>query len=140
MNMCSVRHSPIPSAPNRCARAASSGVSAFARHANLAQFVGPAQDGLEARVDVGLDERNVIDGDDAVRAVDRDEVAGVQDEVVDPHLAHLEVDIHAAAPVTAGTAHAARHQCRVRGLASLGGEDPHRGVEAGDVIGLGERP
>ena len=31
MNMCSVRHSPIPSAPNSRAFAASSGVSAFAR-------------------------------------------------------------------------------------------------------------
>ena len=56
-------------------------------HADLAQLVGPAQDGLEAGVDVGLDERNVVGGDHAVGAVDRDEVARVQDEVADPHLA-----------------------------------------------------
>ena len=45
----------------------------------------------------------------------------------------------ALAPVTAGPAHAARDERRVAGLAALGGEDPARGVEAGDVLGLGER-
>ena len=37
-------------------------------------------------------------------------------------------------------AHPARDQRRVRGLAALRGQDPARGVEAGDVVGLGVRP
>ena len=37
-------------------------------------------------------------------------------------------------------AHAARHQGGVRGLAALGGQDALRGVEARDVVGLGEGP
>ena len=38
-----------------------------------------------------------------------------------------------------GHAHAARDERRVGGLAALAGEDAARGVEAGDVVGLGER-
>ena len=62
-------------------------------HADLPQLVGPAQDGLEPGVDVGLDQRHVVGRDQAVGAVDRDEVAPVQDEVADPHLAQLEIDV-----------------------------------------------
>ena len=109
-------------------------------HAELAQLVGPAQDGLESGVDVGLDERDVVGRDLAGRAIDRDEVARVQDEIADPHLAPLEVDVQRGRARDRGTAHAARHQRRVRSLAALRGQDPDGGVEPGDVVGLCERP
>ena len=75
-----------------------------------------------------------------VRAVDRDEVAAVQDELADPHLARVQVDLQLGGARDRRTAHPARDQRRVRGLAALGGEDPDGGVEARDVVGLGERP
>ena len=77
-NMCSVRHSPMPSAPNSRALRASSGVSALVRTRRRAQLVGPPQDGVERLADLGLDERDVVGGDRAGRAVDGEPVAGVQ--------------------------------------------------------------
>ena len=44
-----------------------------------------------------------------------------------------------AAPVTAGRPMPRATSAAWRGLAALGGEDPRRRVEAGDVVGLGER-
>ena len=61
MNMCSVRQRPIPSAPNARARRASCGHIRVRAHAERAQLVGPAQHGLEVRVHLGLDQRDVVD-------------------------------------------------------------------------------
>ena len=47
--MCSVRHRPMPSAPNSRALRASSGVSALARTRRRAQLVGPLEDRVELR-------------------------------------------------------------------------------------------
>ena len=138
--MCSVRHRPIPSAPKRWARRASSGVSALARTPSAAQLVAPAQDGLEAFIDVCLDERYVVGGDRARAAVDRDQVAARSTQLADPQLAGVEVDVQLGRAGDRRAAHAPRDQRRMRRLAALGGEDSLGGVEAGDVVGLGERP
>ena len=52
----------------------------------------------------------------------------------------VEVDVDRARAGHGGAAHAARDERRVRRLAALGGQDALGGVEAGDVVGLGERP
>ena len=80
-NMCSVRQRPIPSAPNSRARWASSGVSALVRTPSDARLVGPLQDRLEGGAHVGLDQRHVVRGHRAGRAVDRDPVPGPQDDL-----------------------------------------------------------
>src|SRR4029077_10000437 len=94
--MCSVRHRPMPSAPNCRALAASGPLSAFARTASLplrilsAQLnttansrVGPAQPHADlrrghARAPVRLAEDHLPG-----RAVERDDVALADDDVAD---------------------------------------------------------
>ena len=51
----------------------------------------------------------------------------------------LEVDVELARARHARLAHAAGDERRVAGLAALGREDALGGVEAADVVGLGER-
>ena len=137
--MCSVRHRPMPSAPNSRARRASSGVSALARTPSVRSSSAQPSTCLEVLVHLGLDERDVVGRDLAGRAVDRDVVALAQDGVADADGAGVQVDLERARAADARTAHAARDERRVRGLAALAGEDPLRGEEAGDVVGLGER-
>ena len=93
MNMCSVRHSPTPSAPKARARRASSGVSALARTPSVRSSSHQVKQRVEARVDLGGDERDVVERDGAGRAVDGDEVALVQDALADAHLAGVQVDV-----------------------------------------------
>ena len=50
----------------------------------------------------------------------------------------VHVDLERRCARDAGPPHPARDQGRVRGLAALRGEHPAGGVEAGDVVGLGE--
>ena len=107
-------------------------------HAERAQLVAPLKQRVEARVDLGGDERDVVQRDGAGRAVDGDEVALVQDALADAHLAGVQVDVQGVGAGHRGAAHAAGHERRVRRLAALGGEDALGGVEAGDVVGLGE--
>ena len=82
---------------------------------------------------------DVVERDGAGRAVDRDQVALVQHALADAHLAGVQVDLQRVGAGDRGAAHAAGHERRVRRLAALGGEDALGGVEAGDVVGLGER-
>ena len=62
-------------------------------HAERAQLVAPAEDGLEVRVDLRRHERDVAGGDGAGAAVDGDQVALVQDELADVDHAGVEVDV-----------------------------------------------
>ena len=76
-----------------------------------------------------------------LRAVDRDQVALAQHGAVHAQLVRPSRSMSRPRGARhARPSHAARHQRRVRGLAALGGEDPARRVEAGHVVGLGERP
>ena len=61
------------------------------------------------------------------------------DHVADADRARAQIDLQLAGADDRGAAHAAGDERRVRRLAALGREDPARGVEAGDVVGLGER-
>ena len=65
-------------------------------HPQRAELVGPAQHRLEALVDAGDDERDVVERDRARAAVDADEVAGAQRAIADVDLAGAEVDLHGA--------------------------------------------
>ena len=62
-------------------------------HAERAQLVAPRKQRVEARVDLRGDERDVVQRDGAGRAVDRDQVALVQDALADAHLAGVQVDL-----------------------------------------------
>ena len=102
-NMCSVRQSPMPSAPSSRARRAPSGVVGVRAHAQPAQLVGPAEHALEVLVDLRLDERHVVERHAAARAVDRDQVARLDDRAVDAdRLAPRGRSRARSAPTTAG--------------------------------------
>ena len=138
MNMCSVRHRPIPSAPSSLARSASLGVSALTRT--------PSRRNSSAHSST-VSKRSSISGwislaPGSTTAPSLPSIAISSPALnVRPsmrQLAGLEIDRH----VRAGHRrhpHPPRHQRGVRGLAALGGEDPLGGVEAGHVVGLGER-
>ena len=70
----------------------------------------------------------------AKRAVDGDDVAGLEGAPADAHRAPAVVDADGAAAGDTGLAHAARdHRC-MRGHAAARGEDAFRGVHAVDVF------
>ena len=78
MNMCSVRHSPMPSAPSSRARGASSGCRRWRGPPGRAGHQRPALDLFEVVIDEGVDERDILGGDAALGAVDGDEIPLVQ--------------------------------------------------------------
>ena len=139
MNMCSVRHRPMPSAPCSIALRASAGVSALARtpsrRISSAQPSTRSKRSLRAGSDSGTSSRVTTAG----AAVDRDPLAAAHDDVAGADRARAQVDLELAGADDRGAAHATGDQRRVRGLAALGGEDSACGVEARDVVGLGER-
>ena len=139
MNMCSVRHSPMPSAPCSIALTRVGRRVGVGAHAEPADLVRPAEHALEALVAPRLDQRHVVAGDHAGAAVDRDPRAGGDHDVAHADHARAQVDVELAGADDRRAAHPARDERGVRGLAALGGEDAARGVEAGDVVGLGER-
>ena len=105
-------------------------------HAECAQFVAPAEYRVEAGVDLWRDEHDVLERDGAGRAVDRDQVAFVQDAAIDVHLASVEVDVQVGGAGDRGAAHPTRHKRGVRGLAAFGGKDALGGVKARDIVGF----
>ena len=109
-------------------------------HAKCAQLVGPRQYRLEVRIHLRVHQRHVVDRDVSGGAVDRDQVAFVENHPTDADRASREVDIQAAGSAHAGAAHAACDKRRVRRLAALTREDALGGEEPGDVLSLGERP
>ena len=109
-------------------------------HAEAADVVRPAQHRVEVLVDLRRGERDVVGRHPPGGAVDRDEIALPQHGVADAQLAAVEVDVHRGRPRDAGLAHPPGDECRVTGLAALGGEDALRGEEPVHVVGLGERP
>ena len=126
--MCSVRHRPMPSAPNSRAVCASSGVSALVRTPRRAQLVGPAEHGLELLGHLGLDERHVVGGDRR-RSCRRWRSGRPRSSAVAVH-AHRRPRARSIsrsdAPAHAGHAHPARDQRGVRRLAALAREDALR--------------
>ena len=137
--MCSLRHSPIPSAPSSRARVASSGGVGVGPHAERAQLVGPLEHGLEGVAHLGLLELDVVGGDHARAAVDDDGVAFAELGVAHANPLGHQVDLELARTGHARLAHPAGHQRGVAGLSAPAREDADRGVEARHVLGLGER-
>ena len=88
-------------------------------HAQCAQLVGPAEHRLEALVDLGDHERDVVERDGTRAAVEADQVAGAQRAPVDVDLALAKIDVHVPGAGHGRPAHAARHQGGVGGLAAL---------------------
>ena len=137
--MCSVRHRPMPSAPNSRACLASSGVSAFVRTPRRRRLVGPFQNALEALVHLGRDQRHIVDRDRA-RRCRRCRCARPRARPSPPRGSRglSRSTSSSDAPTTHGPSHPPGDQRGVAGLAALGGQDAVGGVEAGDVVGLGE--
>ena len=104
-------------------------------HAEPADRVGPAEDGLEVLVDRGRDERHRADDHAARAAVDREVVALAELDLPEAHRACAEVDRERLAARHARLAHAAGDDRRVRGHAAVRGEDAARVDEAVDVVG-----
>ena len=139
-NMCSVRHSPIPSAPNDRARAASSGVSAFALTPSRRNSSAQASTWRKSSPISGVIKRDVIDRHRAARAVDRDRVALGELRGPYPSDPSLDVDLKCRGAGHARPAHAPSDEGRVRGLSARGGEYAAGCVKAGHVVGAGEWP
>ena len=124
-NMCSVRHRPMPSAPNSRALRASSGVSALVRTPRRRSSSAHSRTRLEARASTSGSTSGTssvviapVVPSIAIASPSRSTVPSTRD------LAARRASISSApAPVTAGHAHPARDERRVRGLAALGGQD-----------------
>ena len=92
MNMCSVRHRPIPSAPSSRARIASLGVSALARTPRRRSSSAHSSTVSKRSSSSGSISFAPSLDDLAVAAVDADLVALVKHPAVDPQLTGLDVD------------------------------------------------
>ena len=136
-NMCSVRHRPMPSAPNSRAWRASRGVSALARTPSGAPR-RPSPSAWRSRPTARA-------GASCTRP---SSTSPVPPSMVmtsplrkvwpaDRHGAGLGVDAQRAGAAHAGPAHAARDHGGVAGHAAARGEDAGRGVHAVDVLGAG---
>ena len=119
-------------------RRASAGVSALARTPSGAGS-SPQPSTRSKRSSRAVHQRDVVARDHAGAAVDGDPLARGRRRSPTRISRAREVDVELAGADHRGAAHAARDERGVRGLAALGGEDAARGVEAGDVVGLGER-
>ena len=87
-NMCSVRHRPMPSAPNSRGLARVLGRVGVGAHAAAARSSSAQRRTVsKSLAHLRLDQRHVLDGDRAGRAVDGDQVALAQHDAVDADLA-----------------------------------------------------
>jgi len=132
--MCSVRHSPIPSAPNARPRFASAGVSALA-HPQPAALVRPGHElgvvGPELRLhQLGCAEQNSPRG-----AVDREHLSFLHDPPVRPEPALLRVDLDILRPHDARLPHPAGDDRRMARHAAARGQHCARCDDPVEVLG-----
>ena len=138
--MCSVRHSPMPSAPKPARAARVLGRVGVGAHAERAQLVAPAEHGVEARVDVRrrrAARRRCVIAPVVPSIAIRSPSRRTRSPTRTSRAWRSIVQVGGAGD--RGAAHPARDERGVRGLAALGGEDALGGVKARDVVGLGER-
>ncbi len=109
-------------------------------HAELAHFVGPADQRGKFAGELRLDHVDLAGQHLAGRAVDGDEFALLVRLAARRHGPRGIVDAQRAGAGDAGLAHAARDHRGVRGHAAAGGEDAFGGVHAVDVFGRGLHP
>ena len=157
-NMCSVRHSPMPSAPNRRARSASSAVSALARTRSRrtasacamirctawtrssASSARPGRGCPRSTRTTGEAHHRHLAGVDHARSSRRSEITSpswitVPSGAVEP--AALGVDVELLGAAHAGLAHPAGDDRGVAGLAAAAGQDALGGDHAVQVVGVG---
>ena len=138
-NMCSVRHRPMPSAPNSRARLASAGVSALVRTLSVrylsAHFITVAKSPAELRLAASA---TLADHHFAGRAVDARAmslcVKVLPSTVILRPFSSISIS---PAPATQQLAPAAGDDRRVAGHAAGAGENAGRRVHAVDVFGAG---
>ena len=158
--MCSVRHSPMPCAPSRRARAASSAVSALARtrsrRASSAWVeqpvhrLRPAHRSRRRRRPAPRPARPPGRWPPARpppgrrrgtprRSTPSMAITSPSFTMMSPTCmrARPGVDVQRLGPAHAGAAHAAGHHRRVRGLAAAAGQHPGRGDHAFQVVRVG---
>ncbi len=137
-NMCSVRHRPMPSAPNSRARLASSGVSALVRTLRQRTSSAQAMSFLKSPAMAG---GSVATWPSMTSPVLPSRVIQSPSLMVCAALGLevllLVVDEDVVAAGHAGLAHAAGDDGRVAGHAAAGGEDALGDVHAADVLGAG---
>ena len=139
-NMCSVRHRPMPSAPNSRALRASSGVSALVRTPSVRSSSAHRRTVSNASPTSGSTSgtSSVVIAPVVPSMASRSPACSVRRRRRAPRRAAGSIS-RSLAPVTAGTPMPRATSAAWRGLAALGGEDPLGRVEARDVVGLGER-
>ena len=103
-------------------------------HAQAADRVGPAEQRLEAVIDLRRDEQYLADDHVAGAAVDREQVALGELLGPEPDPAGREVDRERVAAGHAGLAHPAGDHRGVGGHAAVGGEDAARLDDPVDVV------
>ena len=136
-NMCSVRHRPMPSAPNLTAVRASVGVSAlartFIRRMSSAQAISLAKSPDSSGWMVGTSPRMISPV--APSMVMMSPAFSITSRTL---IAPVCLSIRtSAAPETQGRPHAAGDHGGVAGHAAAGGQDARRGVHAVDVLRAG---
>ncbi len=109
-------------------------------NAELAEGIGPAHQRAEFAGHRRLDHRHPPGQHLAQRAVDGDDVAGLEGARADAHGAAAVIDADRAAAGDAGLAHAACDHRRMRGHATAGGQNAFGGVHAVNVFGTGFDP
>ena len=109
-------------------------------HTELARRVGPAHQRCELAGERRLTHRHAACKYLPGRAVDGDDVAGLERPSGDAHGARCIVDPQRASAGNARLAHAARHHGRMRGHAPARGENPLGRVHAVDIFGRGLNP
>ncbi len=103
-------------------------------HLQAPHVVGPAEDRLEVLVDLRRDELDGAEHDAARAAVDRDHVTLGELVAVERRSPRRRVDRERLAAGHARLAHPARDDRRVRGHATVGGQDPLRRDHPVDVV------
>ena len=132
MNMCSVRQSPMPSAPNSRAFVGVLGRVRVRPHAQVPQPVGPREHRLEVLVHLRRHERHVARDHAPGAPVDREQIALAEHPPGDRRLPRLERQGVAARH--GRLAHAARDDGRVRGHAAVRGQHAASPDQPVDVV------
>ena len=135
MNMCSVRQRPMPFGAELPRLGGVLWRVRVCPHAQAAHPVRPAEERLEALVDLRRDERDLADDHVAGAAVDREQVAFGQLMLADADPARAHVDRERFAAGDAGLAHPPGHDRRVGGHAAVRRQDAARLDDAVDVVG-----
>ena len=137
-NMCSVRHSPMPSAPNCAGVLGVRSVVGVGPDLELApaDVVGPAQDGLELRRRLGRGQPQLAE-DDLARCVPSSEMTSPSLTTTSPTRNCLPSMWMASAPTTAGVPQPAGHDRGVRHQPAARGEDALGDHHPVDVLGAG---